>query len=56
MVKRLKKIPTWILDIILLRPYPIDPEIKARPNPPPWDVPLDQTEAPMHYQGDTTSV
>jgi hypothetical protein len=25
-------------------------------NPPPWDVPLDQTTAPIHFEGDITSV
>ena len=28
----------------------------VKPNPPPWDVPLDQTEAPMHREGDITSI
>jgi hypothetical protein len=28
----------------------------VKPNPPPWDVPLDQTKAPLHRQGDITSV
>jgi hypothetical protein len=28
----------------------------VKPNPPPWDVPLDQTKAPMHDEGDITSV
>jgi len=28
----------------------------VRPNPPPWDIPLDQTKAPMHKEGDITSV
>jgi hypothetical protein len=28
----------------------------VKPNPPPWDVPLDQTKAPLHTVGDITSV
>jgi hypothetical protein len=28
----------------------------VKPNPPPWDVPLDQTKAKTHYEGDITSV
>ncbi len=39
-----------------LRPWGKFPEPKAVANPPPWDVPLDQTEAPIHYEGDVTSV
>lgn len=31
------------------------PPVQADP-PPPWDVPLDETMAPIHYQGDITSV
>jgi hypothetical protein len=46
----------WIEKILLLRPWHDYPEPKATPNPPPWDVPLDQTSAPIHYQGDVTSV
>jgi hypothetical protein len=56
MIALMKKIGTWILDIALLRPPPLGPGPKATANPPPWDVPLDQTEAPMHYEGDITSV
>lgn len=28
----------------------------VEPAPPPAGVPLDQTTAPIHYEGDTTSV
>ena len=28
----------------------------VKPNPPSWDVPLDQTKMPMHVLGDITSV
>ena len=28
----------------------------VKPNPPGWDVPLDQTKAPIHHEGDVTSV
>jgi len=28
----------------------------VKPNPPSWDVPLDQTKAPIHFLGDITSV
>lgn len=28
----------------------------VKPNPPPWNVPLDQTKAPIHFEGDITSV
>jgi hypothetical protein len=28
----------------------------VKPNPPSWDTPLDQTKAPLHVQGDITSV
>jgi hypothetical protein len=28
----------------------------VKPDPPPWDVPLDQTKAPVHFEGDTSSV
>lgn len=31
-------------------PRPIEPD------PPPDDVPLDQTAAPIHFEGDTSSV
>lgn len=56
MIELLKKISTWVLDIALLRPPRIEPGPKATPDLVPWDVPLDQTKAKMHYQGDTTSV
>jgi hypothetical protein len=29
---------------------------RLKPDPPPWDVPLDQTTAPIHFQGDTSSM
>jgi hypothetical protein len=32
------------------QPEPVQPE------PPPPDKPLDETAAPIHYEGDTTSV
>ena len=47
----------WIEKLLLLRPwrdYPVAPKGKAEP--PPWDVPLDQTKAPMHRLGDTSSI
>jgi hypothetical protein len=28
----------------------------VEPDPPPWDVPLDQTKAPIHFEGDIGSV
>jgi hypothetical protein len=47
----------WIEKLLLLRPWRDYPELpESSPNPPPWDVPLDETEAPMHYEGDVTSV
>jgi len=55
MIELLKKIVTWVLDIVLLRPPRIGPPPKVKPDVPPWDVPLDQTEAQFRYQGDTTS-
>ena len=42
--------------ILFLRPWREWPEPKAVADPPPWDVPLDQTTAPMHTQGDIHSV
>jgi hypothetical protein len=42
--------------ILLIRPWRDYPEPKATPNPPSWDVPLDQTTAPIHHQGDVTSI
>jgi hypothetical protein len=36
------------LKIFRKKRQPPEP-IKA--GPPPWDVPLDQTEAPMHFEG-----
>ena len=50
MIKRLKKIPSWILDIVLLRPYEIEPRPEIEPDPPPWDVPLDQTIAGVRWE------
>jgi len=42
--------------LLFIRPWRDQPPPKATPNPPPWDVPLDQTTAKLHYEGDTTSV
>jgi hypothetical protein len=28
----------------------------VEPDPPPWDVPLDQTAMPIHFEGDTSSI
>lgn len=38
----------FLLKIFRKDEQPFEP-IKA--NPPPWDVPLDQTEAPIHFEG-----
>jgi hypothetical protein len=38
---------------IQIRKPPAPP---LEPDPPPWDVPLDQTTAPIHFEGDTSSV
>ncbi len=46
----------FVLKLLRLVPWHDFPEPKATPNPPPWDVPLDQTKAPIHCQGDVTSV
>lgn len=35
---------------------PVEPELPVEPDPPPPGVPLDQTAAPIHYEGDTKSV
>jgi hypothetical protein len=36
---------------------PLPPPIPhVEPDPPPWDVPLDQTTAPIHFEGDTNSI
>jgi hypothetical protein len=32
------------------------PPEPVAPDPPPADVPLDQTTAPIHFEGDTKSV
>jgi predicted membrane-bound dolichyl-phosphate-mannose-protein mannosyltransferase len=56
MIRRLGRIVCWIEKILLLRDWHDYPEPKAIANPPPWDVPLDQTTAPIHYEGDVTSV
>jgi hypothetical protein len=32
------------------------PAEPVQPNPPPEGVPLDETTAPVHYEGDTSSV
>ena len=48
----------YLIDKILrLRSFDEDPSWEpVRPDPPPWDVPLDQTTASIHYEGDTSSV
>jgi hypothetical protein len=46
----------WIEKLLGLRPWRDYPEPEAIPNPPPWDVPLDETEAPMRIEGDIYSV
>lgn len=33
---------------------PLIPHVE--PDPPPWDVPLDQTATPIHFEGDTNSI
>lgn len=50
MIKLLTRIGTWILDIVLLRPYRIEPGPEIKPDPPPWDVPLDQTIAGVRWE------
>jgi hypothetical protein len=55
-MKRLREIRAWFVEIVLHRPYRYHPEAKAIADPPPWDIPLDQTTAPLHREGDTTSV
>jgi hypothetical protein len=56
MIRRLKTIGCWLEKLLLLRPWHDYPEPKAIADPPPWDVPLDQTTAPIHVEGDVTSV
>jgi hypothetical protein len=45
-----------IEDLVMIFGWRDYPEPEATPNPPPWDVPSDQTEAPLHAEGDITSV
>jgi len=41
----------------MLRPKNPSPPVEpVQPNPPPEGVPLDETTAPIHYEGDTKSV
>lgn len=41
----------------MLRPKDQNPTVEpVQPNPPPEGVPLDETTAPIHYEGDTKSV
>jgi hypothetical protein len=42
----------WLLKFLFGRLEPLPP---LEPDPPPWDVPLDQTTAPIHFEGDTSS-
>jgi hypothetical protein len=46
----------FLQKLLGLRPWRKFPEPRAIANPPSWDVPLDQTEAPLHSEGDVTSV
>lgn len=43
----------WLLKKLSRQKWFVGP---VKPDPPPWDVPLDQTEAPLHVWGDVTSV
>jgi hypothetical protein len=56
MKERLRKISTWVLDIVLVRPYRIDPPPEVQPDPPPWDVPLDQTIGHLRNPGETNNL
>jgi hypothetical protein len=50
-------IDLFIKKILRVRSFRDDPDWEpVKPDPPPWDVPLDQTTAPIHYEGDTSSV
>lgn len=41
----------------MLNPSTEEPPVEpVAPEPPPEGVPLDETTAPIHYEGDTTSV
>jgi hypothetical protein len=47
----------FIKKILRVRSFRDDPNWEpVKADPPPWDVPLDQTEAPIHYEGDRSSV
>jgi hypothetical protein len=47
----------WLKRVLSGLPWRDDsPLPTAKADPPPWDVPLDQTTAPIHYEGDITSV
>jgi hypothetical protein len=48
----LKRLIDWLNGKPRLKDLPWDP---AEPDLPPDDVPLDQTTAPIHMEGDTTS-
>jgi hypothetical protein len=43
----------WLLRLWFRRLKPLPP---VQADPPGWDVPLDQTMAPLHRRGDVTSV
>jgi hypothetical protein len=43
MIRVLRKFGSWILDIVLVRPPHVELGPEIPPDPPPWDVPLDQT-------------
>jgi len=52
------RLEAWFLKYVLrIRDYKEDPNWEpVKADPPSWDVPLDQTTAPIHYLGDTDSV
>ena len=43
----------WLLKKMSRKEWFVGP---VKPDPPSWDVPLDQTTAPIHFEGDVTSV
>jgi hypothetical protein len=50
-------IDLFIKKILRVRSLRDDPNWEPlKPDPPPWDVPLDQTTAPIHIEGDIGSV
>jgi hypothetical protein len=50
MMKLLRRFGRWVMDVVLLRPYEIEPAPEIEPDPPPWDVPLDQTIAGVRWE------